>query len=199
MPVRTVAIILILFSGLIMAYGQSGEEEGTQPKTKPLSWDIHLGTGFSHMAGFGSGMIAYTAPTLNVPLNERWFLHGGIMVSHFMPVGSGFRSAGQGFQSGGEFGMQEFGMQGSGMQRSFSTISVFGAASYRMSDRLVLHGVGVKQLATTPLPIPATPFSPYQSDRLSLGATYRLGNNVTIGASIHMQQRNGYYTTPFLW
>jgi hypothetical protein len=202
--VRTVITILLIFSGLSQVFGQSAEDEvirlkqqegiasGMETETitesppvkiQPLSWNMNLGTGYSYMPGYGSGMFAYTAPALTVPVNSRWSLHGGVMVSYFMPVGLGSPAQG------------ELGNQG-----SFSSFSVFGAASYRMNDRLVLHGAGVKQLATTPLPMPVTPFSPYPTDRISLGATYRLGNNVSIGASIHMQKDNGYYyASPFYW
>ena len=57
-----------------------------------------------------------------------------------------------------------------------------------MNDRLVLHGTGIKQLVSAPV----TPFTPYPIDDLSFGATYKLGDNFTVGASVHMNNWNGY-------
>ena len=100
------------------------------------------------------------------------------------------------------------------MPDSFNGLAIFGAASYRMNDKLILHGSGIKQLVSAPV----TPFTPYPMDNLSLGATYKLGNNITIGASINMRNYgsgntimgypatssfgsygNPFYPTPFGW
>ena len=58
-----------------------------------------------------------------------------------------------------------------------------------MTDRLVVHGAGVKQLLSTPMP----GYVAYPSDNISLGATYMLGDNISIGATIHMNRGHGYY------
>ena len=70
----------------------------------------------------------------------------------------------------------------------YSSLALFAAAAYGMSDRLILHGSGVKQLITAPV----TPFTPYPVDQLSLGATYKLGENISIGATIQMNNGMGY-------
>ena len=77
-------------------------------------------------------------------------------------------------------------MQG---EQGMYNLSVFAAASYRANDKLTLYGSGVKSLATHPMP----PLMGYPSDRLSFGANYKLGDNVTIGASVHIRQGGGYY------
>ena len=82
---------------------------------------------------------------------------------------------------------------------SISSMAIFAAASYRMSDRLVLHGTGTKQL----LAAPGTAVMGYPVDDFSFGATYRIGDSFTIGASVHMKNskgyngHNGYQTIPF--
>jgi hypothetical protein len=150
-------------------------QEATPAHGIPGSWNLSVGTGFSYMKGYGSGIGFFAAPTYTVPLSGRWALHGGLLATHVTgfnaPAGLDYRTP-----------------------DAFSGLAVFAAASYRMNDRLILHGSGVKQLVATP----PTPLTPYTGDHLSLGATYRLGNNITIGATLHMRNGQGYYhTSPF--
>ena len=147
----------------------SAEEEGN-----PGSWNLSVGTSFSYSKGFGSGMMYYAAPMYTIPLNNRWALHGGMIASHSVGLNNTFP---------GE----------TLLPNSFSSMALFVAASYQMNDRLILHGTGVKQLVSAP----ASPFTPYPMDNLSLGATYKLGNNFTIGATIHMNNGGGYYSSPY--
>lgn len=159
---------------------ETEEELQSEEKTKPGHWNFSVGTSYSYMKGYGSGMMFYTAPTYTLALNDRWALHGGVMASYYqglnqMPVGESLFPA------------------------TFSSLSMFVAASYRMSDRLVLHGAGTKQLLTGP----SETVMGYPVESLSLGATYRIGENITIGASVHMRNNtgykgfNGYHATPF--
>lgn len=135
---------------------------------------VSMGTSFSTMRGYGSGMMMYAVPTYTLPLNNRWALHGGLIAASY-----------QGFNTTvtGEYAFPA----------QFTSLAVFAAASYQMNDRLVLHGAGVKQLISAPV----TPFTPYPSDHISLGATYKLGDNISIGATIHMNNGGGYYSNPF--
>jgi hypothetical protein len=150
------------------------QEGSDQDKMKPGHWDFSVGTSYSYMKGYGSGMMFYTAPTYTLSLNERWSLHGGVVGYHYQ--GMNYTQPGENMLPG-----------------SFSSLAVFAAASYRMTDRLVLHGAGIKQLVSAPI----TPFTPYPMDDFSLGATYKIGDNMTIGASVHMRNANGYYTAPY--
>lgn len=147
---------------------------------KPGHWNFSVGTSYAYMKGYGSAMMFYTAPTYTLALNDRWALHGGVMASfyqglNYMPLGESYVPA------------------------TFSSLAVFASASYRMSDRLVLHGTGTKQL----LAAPGTTVMGYPMDDLSLGATFRIGDNLTIGASVHMRNSsgyngyNGYRSSPF--
>lgn len=140
----------------------------------PGYWNMSLGTGYSYMKGFGSGMMFFAAPTYTLPLNSRWAFHGGMLASQHQGL--------NGYFSGESV-----------LPASYFSLSVFAAASYRMNDRLILHGTGVKQLLSSPV----APFTPYPMDNLSLGATYKLGENISIGATIHMNNGRGYYATPF--
>ncbi len=191
---RNALVIAVLFFCLPLVQGQTAEENVVRLKqqvdgvvleapqeelltgkeVKPGHWDFSVGTSYSYMKGYGSGMMLYTAPTYTLALSDRWSLHGGVMASHY-----------QGFNN----------TQNSEnlLPGSFSSLSVFAAASYRASDRLVLHGTGIKQLVQGPI----SPFTPYPMDDVSLGATYKIGDNMTIGASVHLRNGNGYYSTPF--
>jgi hypothetical protein len=144
--------------------GASEEELAEVEKPKPGHWNFSVGTSYSYMKGYGSGMMFYTAPTYTLSLNKRWSLHGGVVASRYQ--GLNYLPAGEELLPG-----------------SFNSLAVFAAASYRMSERLILHGTGIKQLVSAPV----TPFSPYPMDNLSLGATYKLGDNITIGASINVR------------
>ncbi len=141
---------------------------------KPGSWNLSVGTSYFYSKAFGSGMMYYTAPMFTMPLNNRWAVHGGVIATHYRGLSNSFT---------GEFLLPA----------TFSGMALFAAASYQMSDRLVLHGTGVKQLASAPV----NAFTAYPMDNLSLGATYKLGNNITIGASIHMNNGRGAYSTPY--
>ena len=193
---RTTIFILLISVFQLALFGQTAEEQvirlkqqessaanelsaevkdsSVEVKQNPGSWNLSVGTSYSYSKIFGSGMMYYTAPMFTMPLNNRWALHGGMIASHYQR-------------------MDNTVMGESLLPNSFSSMALFAAASYQMSDRLILHGTGVKQLITAP----NTPFTPYPMDNLSLGATYKLGNNITIGASIHMNNGRGYYSTPF--
>lgn len=191
---RTFALFLIFSGALSYLMGQSAEEDMIrlkqevdgvvmeQPveeqslaeKVKPGHWDFSVGTSYSYMKGYGSGMMFYTAPSYSLALNDRWALHGGVIASYYQ--GLNYTQPGENLLPG-----------------AYSSLAIYAAASYRMTDRLVLHGAGIKQLVSAPV----TPFTPYAFDDLSFGATYRIGDNMTIGASVHMRNGNGYYSTPF--
>ena len=154
---------------------EGDEQAALKKESKSGSWNMSVGTSFSYMKGYGSGMGFYAAPTYTLPLSNRWSVHGGLVASHF----TGFNTPGTGE------------LQNPG---TTSSLAIFAAASYRMNERLVLHGAGVKQLVTA---YPSL-YAPYPMDNLSLGATYKLGNNVSIGASISINQGRGYYNgSPF--
>lgn len=159
------------------------EEEGSEEKLDQESgkesavggqWNFSVGTSYSYMKGYGSGMMLYTAPSYTLSLNNRWSVHGGMIASRYQ--GMNYTMAGENM-----------------LPSAYSSLALYVAASYRMSDKLILHGTGVKQLVSAPV----TPFTPYPIDDLSFGATYKLGDNFTIGASIHMNNSSGYFHSPW--
>jgi len=186
---RKVIFIVVFMLCLPLLKGQTGEEElgrlkqqtsgvvleETDQEDAPQKghWNFSVGTSYSYMKGYGSGMLFYTAPSYTLSINDRWSVHGGLIASRYQGIN---------YTMPGE----------SLLPNSFSSLALFAAATYQMSDRLILHGTGVKQLISAPV----TPFTPYPIDDLSFGATYKLGNSFTIGASVHMRQGSGYYHMP---
>jgi hypothetical protein len=196
---RIFYFILIFSMAPLSIWGQSAEEETIRLKqsveigdiqdqvsenekadlerdNKKGHWNMSVGTSFSYMKGYGSGMSFYAAPTYTLPLSDRWSLHGGLIASSYTGLNSNPYN------------------EHSLSNPSISSFALFVAASYRMSERLILHGTGVKQLANSAVP----PLMAYPSDNLSFGATYMLGDNISIGATIQMNRGNGYYPgSPF--
>ncbi len=158
-----------------VAGNEASEKSMLKKDGLPGHWNFSVGTSFTYMQGYGSVMGFYAAPMYTLPLNDRWALHGGLIASNYTGLGS--------LQMpGGEFGSSN----------NFSSLAVFAAASYKMTDRLILHGSGYKNLTSYPL----MPMAPGLVDNLSMGATYKLGNNISIGASISINQGYGYYQAP---
>ena len=62
---------------------ETEEELQSGEKVKAGHWNFSVGTSFSYMKGYGSGMMFYTAPTYTLALNDRWALHGGVMASYY--------------------------------------------------------------------------------------------------------------------
>jgi hypothetical protein len=163
------------------------EQVPSSPNHNTGSLNMSVGTSYSFFSGYGSLMGIYAAPTYTLSINKRWSLHGGFLATGYTALNP--------YSAAGEYQNTP----------AMSSLAVFAAASYRMSDRLVLHGAGVKQLLSAPV----SPLIPCPADNLSLGATYMLGDHISIGASIHMNRGNGYYmgspyqpsylTSPFGW
>ena len=151
------------------------EASTLEEKAKKGHWNFSVGTNFTYMQGYGSIMGLYAAPTYTLPLNDRWAVHGGLIASNYTTLG-GMQMPGTEFQS----------------TNNFSSLAVFAAASYKMTDRLILHGSALKNLTSYPL----TPMAPGLMDNISMGASYKLGDNISIGASISINQGRGYYNAP---
>jgi hypothetical protein len=158
-----------------VAENDAAEKSMLREEGLPGHWNFSVGTNFTYMKGYGSVMGFYAAPMYTLPLNDRWALHGGVIASNYTGLGS----------------LQ---MPGGDLQSSnnFSSLAVFAAASYKMTDRLIVHGSGYKNLTSYPL----MPVAPGLADHLSMGATYKLGNNISIGASVSINQGYGSYQVP---
>jgi len=200
---KNIILIFGLAFFLLPCFGQSAEEEVIRLKQegsvevndeqnpaapeKKGELGLSVSSTYTWMQGYGSMMGFSLMPTYTLPLNEKWALHGGLIASTYYGLGD---------MPYGE------GLYGS---PSMSNLSVFGAASYKLTDRLILHGAGVKQLTT----LPGSTISSWSGDRLSFGAIYHIGDNMSIGASVQFRNSPyqggfqnsvvGYPHSPFGW
>ncbi len=160
-------------------FSQVEESPDLTRRLQKLNWDMQLGTSFTYSPYWGSGMNYYAAPGFSYPLNERFSFHGGVISSitttPFMPSSE------------------------SGMQRGTSgSTSIYGTVAYRLNQNVTFYGTGVKNLITFG---PPTPFNYNSYDEISFGSTIRLGEHVTIGASVHFREYSypgtGFYSPYF--
>ncbi len=73
-------------------------------------------------------------------------------------------------------------------------VSVFGSASYRLNDHILVYGTGVKHFGNPPLMMP---FNPYYRDSFTVGSELKLGEHFTFGASVRMGQQPYNYLNPY--
>lgn len=150
-------------------------------KLKP-SLNYSVGTFFLYAPHVGSLSGFTFSPHYTLPINQRLSVEAGIIAGRYNSMFSGFRS--EGFKYG-----------------SFNDISVYGAASYRVTPQLTLYGTGIKQVAGT------TPFFMLPKSSYTIGSTYKFGG-FSIGASLQMSKWDnlgpgtmygspGYYSSPY--
>lgn len=139
----------------------------------PWSFNTMVGTSFGYSPFFGSAMNVFAAPQAIFRATERLSFHGGVAVSQTVPVLM-------------HLSEEPFTPAG------FSNISAFASASYRLTEKLTLHGTGIKSMVNLP-PDENRPALNYSD--LSVGATYNFGN-FSIGASFHKSD-NAFYRSPF--
>ena len=143
-------------------------------KLNAQRWNMStsVGTSFGYSPYLGSSMNMFAAPHLNYSASERLTFHVGIMAMHSMPMLSALNNEDP-------------------YSEGFSNMSVFVAASYQLTNNLVLHGVGVKSI------IGPMGFDDKNIDfnDISIGATYNFGS-FSVGASFHKSD-NSFMRSPF--
>ena len=147
-----------------------------------IKWDMNLGMSYSFIPGYGGAMNKYIAPGFSYPVANRVAFHGGII--------SGFSSP-----SGSIFGGQDNTKMNPRYSSGFT--SIYGSVSYQASQNVIFYGTGVKNIARYGL---MHPLSYPSFDEISIGSTIRLGNNITVGASVHFrdyQYPGNSFDTPF--
>ncbi len=152
----------------------------------PWSFSSQLGTSYMFSPYFGSAMNMYAAPQLNYAATGRLAFHAGVSVGRTVP----FTRA-----------IDEETPVNAGM----TNMSTYVAASYRLSENLVVHGAGTKSVVLVPVD---GKLQTMNFNDLSIGATYDFGN-FSIGATIHRSDAPGYmspfgggsnmYGAPLFW
>jgi hypothetical protein len=135
---------------------------------------INTGSNFMFMPGFGNGMNFYVNPSVTMPVTKKLFVEGGIVASSSMMPG-------------------RFPFQPENGNRNFNNLTIYGSTMYQLSPRLMIYGSGVKSIVSRELPMPDF-YRPGNS--FTLGSSFKLSSNITIGAAVHVSDYN-YFYNPF--
>lgn len=163
-------IVFILAFIALPVFSQEAESPNLTRRLQKLNWDMQMGTAFTYSPYWGSGISYYAAPGFNYPLNEKFSFHGGVITSVTTSP----------YMASSEIGMQ---------RAASGSTSIYGTVAYRLNQNVTFYGTGVKNLITFG---PPTPFNYNSYDEISFGSSIRLGEHVTIGASVHIRD----YTYP---
>lgn len=181
MQFRKVISVFLMLAIFAVAFGQGEEKSGYSSTSKALQklrWDMNLGTSFTFMPGYGGGMNYYAAPGFYYPINKRFSFHGGMLAGVFTTPGLGHAEQGQ-------------------QKVTSGYTSIYGTAAYHLNQNVVFYASGVKSIHTYGK---MNPFIEPSFDEISFGSSIRLGENVTIGASVHFREyspMSGGYYSPF--
>ncbi|MFZ5941722.1 MAG: hypothetical protein ACOYXB_14200 [Bacteroidota bacterium] len=175
-------IVLLVFAACTL-YGQDGAfrqplpdsliSGNEVPRVKAPVFGFSAGSSFLWSPGFGSASMLYAAPGLTYPVSQRFSVHAGVLTTLSYPIGGS-----------GDISL--------GNPQPMTSLSLYAAASYRLDDRLTVYGAGIKQIVGPDLKNPG-PMVSFGSDSYTLGASYRLGRNVTIGAAVVVNNRSTAY------
>ena len=115
----------------------------------PWSYNTTVGTSYAFSPGYGSAMQMFAAPQLNYAATNRLALHGGVMVGQTVPV-TGLVS------------------ENMPVSQGWTNISTYVAASYRLTENLVVHGAGARSMVLFPID---GQLQTMEFNDLSIGAT----------------------------
>ena len=189
-----ISILFLLFT--LISYGQEEDTLINLPASEYLNaendlegidsphrlkphWNLMLGSNFNFSKSFGSSTGIFLAPMLTLPLNNRLSLRGGIVASHTYLYGMGMPDEFVSFNS-------------------FNDLSVFGTASYMLSENFEVYGTATKRLTELPL-IPYPSMLSTSPNSFTIGTNWRIGNNISVGASFTKTDRYFpfYNSSPF--
>lgn len=174
------------------------DRDGNEPqqtedgkRISPWSFTTSVGTSFITFPRVGSAMNMYAAPRVNYAATERLAFHAGVTLGRTLPFG-GMVTAED---------MTNIGTTSSGM----TNLSGYVAASYLLTENLVIHGSGSRNAFLVPV---NGELQAVQFNDISVGATYNFGN-FSIGATIHHSDAplfgapfgngNSMYGAPLFW
>jgi hypothetical protein len=172
----TVFVLVALFSSLANSQEVKYRDRSDTNKIRNVilkpAISYSVGSSFIAIPHHGSVTGFTFSPFVSLPLSKRLSVEGGIIAGRYFSSLKPF--TGEGILYG-----------------SFTDLSVFGSASYRVGPRLTLYGAGIRQVAGT------SPFFSLPKSSYTLGSVYKLGD-FSIGISLHMSDRSGNYNSmPF--
>lgn len=180
--------MLFFQPGILFAQDEDKISSPEMIKLYKPQYHLNLGSSYSYFPSLGGGMNMYANPSVAVPLSKRFFVEAGILAATSKIPG-----------------LSPFEMNNS--IRNFNSLAIYGSTIYQVNSKLTFYGTGIKQLMNTQLPFP---LSPVNHNNFSIGSSLKLGNNITIGASVNFSDyynlynpigsgSSGFRHSPFFW
>ena len=160
-------------------------------QVKKFDYGLTLGSQFTSVSGFGSGLNTYIAPHFSYSLNKRLSIGGGISITT-----TNYFNARSWFQN------EQF----AGSNGNFTNATVFVNGQYLVNDRLTLYGSAFKIFPVNKDPLPYSPFNPVSrngAQGVNFNVDYKIGEHIHIQAGFRYSQglnpynTNSYYNDPF--
>jgi hypothetical protein len=187
--ILSTACLTVLSAGLFAQSSlrdslETGAARLYQPKKYHVG--LSLGSEFTSVSGFGSGLTTRVAPTVSYNVSKRFQISGGISIAttNYFDVRSFYGDGTQAATSG-----------------NFTSATLFVSGSYLVNDRLTVTGSAFKMFPLTSDPLPYNPFNPVSrngAQGIDFNVGYRIGNNMHIQAGFRYTEGvNPYYNDPF--
>lgn len=191
MKKRLLIVILLVFTvtagfcqQLTPGAASAVEEQAYAPRK--LSYHLALGSQFTSVSGYGSGLSSYITPQFSYRLNKRLSIGAGISViqTNYFNGKSYFRE-----------------QPGKGSNESFTSAMIFIDGQYSVSRNLTISGSAWKLFPITQDPLPYNPFNPVSSrgaQGVDLNLGYKIGEHMYIQAGFrYTDGLSPYYNDPF--
>ena len=153
---------------------------------KKVDWGFTLGTQFTSMSGYGSGLSTFITPHFSYSLNKRFRMGGGISI-----ISTNYQNA-RSF-----FPME----QCAGSNGNFTNAEVFVNGQYLFNDRITISGSAYKEFPIAKDPLPYNPFNPVARNGahgVNFNVDYKIGEHMHIQAGFgYSQDAHSFYTNPF--
>jgi hypothetical protein len=141
-----------------------------------LIWNGSVGLSYMFSRNFGSVSALNGSYGFSRPINSKFSFGAGVLVTSYFPATGFINHTESDFQN-------------------LSGLSIYGTGSYKLNERLVLYGTGIKHLVEFGAD---NPFFSYNFNEISFGTSLKLSNTISIGASVHFVDYPVYYSPFFV-
>jgi hypothetical protein len=183
------AIILYLATEAFCQRSMNDTVFGTdQFLFQPKKFDYHLtiGSQFTSVSGFGSGLNTYVTPGFSYNINTRLKIGGGISI-----IQTNYFNARSYLQE-----QQNYSTNG-----NFTSAMIFVDGQYIVNKHLTISGSAYKVLPLNNDPLPYNPFNPVSSTGakgINFNIGYKVGDHINFEAGFHYSDgANPFYRDPF--
>jgi hypothetical protein len=166
----------------------------TAPIERKLKIGMDLSMGYMYSPAGYSGPELFFGPRLTYPLSGRFWVDAGLQAgfgNYMMPVAS----------------YEGINYQMLPMTRIF----LYASGNYKLSENLVVSGSVYRQVLNESYSESQAAITNYINNGMSVGFTYKIGSNISVGAQIQLQSNNhnpysaggfapaGGYYNPYGW